>query len=124
MLETIISTIGIFLVYSQLERFKKNEKTNIALEAILKALEETTNYLERTKNSESNRTEELRLSNLWEMAALRMSEIDKELSKKLNEKGKYWKSDIRLSRKEILANGIALWQVKEKYDLLINAKRK
>ena len=124
MLETIIATLGIFLVYSQLERFKKNEKTNIALEAILKALEETTSYIERTKNSESNRKEELHLSHLWNMAALRMSEIDKELSKMLNEKGKYWKSNVRLSRKEILANGIALWQVKEKYDLLINAKRK
>src|SRR5688572_29104974 len=102
MLDAIISTLGLFLVYSQLERFKKNEKTTIALEAILKALEETTNYIERTKNSESNRTDELHLSHLWNEAALKMSEIDNELSKKLDVKGKYWKSKLKLTRKEIL----------------------
>ena len=124
MLEAIVSTLGIFLVYSQLERFKENERPDIALEAILKALEETTNYIERTKTSESNRTEELHLSHLWNVAALKMGEIDEELSKKLDDKGKYWKSKVKLTRKEILDNGIALWQVKEQYDHLINAKRK
>ena len=119
----IIGTLGIFLTYSQLERFKKNEKTAIALEAILKALEETIDYVERAKNSEPDRREELHLSHLWNMAALKMSEIDEELSKKLDQKGKYWRSKIKLTRKQILDNGIAIWQVKEQYDHLKNAKR-
>lgn len=118
----LIPTLAVFLSYLQSERFHRNEATRAALEATLTALDETTAYVE-IKATAPNRTTELHLSSLWTQAAYKMRELDPELSGILSNKSKYWNEINKLSRKEILENKMALWQVREQLSRFVDSDK-
>ena len=82
---------------------KPEEQEELALTAFLDALNETTIYLGRIKESPmlSTRDDEERLSRLWRDAAQKVRRYNPELAQRCNSKGAYWGNPSYWSHAEI-----------------------
>jgi hypothetical protein len=119
-LPILLSTLTSILPTLQDKFFKKEKNLDEALTAIVEAVTKTKKYLERENIELRDREDELELSRLWGVAAIKLRKVDKVLAKKLRIKSLYWESTTKFSRKEILENGIALKQIKEDYEKLFS----
>ena len=117
-LAALVSVSSILLAYMQAERLDKDRRVQEALEAIQEAIAETRKYIERENPEERDRSRELELSKLWGIASTRLKKINPDLAGKLRFKSSYWENSIRLSRREIHQNGIALRQIERDFQAL------
>jgi hypothetical protein len=122
-LPSLLGTLTGILPILQNKAFNKEKNLDEALTAILEAVTRTKKYLERENIETQDRNEELELSRLWGIAAIKLRRVDPNLAQKLQIKSLYWEATTRFSRKEILENGIALKQIKEDYEGLFSAKQ-
>ena len=122
MLDTLTNTLNNFLLYLQNERIEKGKNYDEALLAILDALTETQTYLEDDTKAKRNRAKEIQLSKLWDIAAIKIRKFDAKLADELRYKGLYWLEHLDLSRRELYKKGIALRQVRQKYERLYSNK--
>jgi BMFP domain-containing protein YqiC len=122
MIDILTNALNNFLIYLQNERIAKDKNYDEALLAILEALTETQTYLEDDSNTERNRVKELELSKLWDTAAIKIRKFDAELADEMKYKGLYWLERLDLSRRELYKKGIALRQIRQKYERLYSSK--
>ena len=115
---TFLNAVKNLLETIQKQKIIRDQRLDEALAAIVDAMAETRKYIERQNNKGTDRTQELDLSKLWKLAAIKVRKISPELAKKLQFKSLYWEDAMNLSRKEILENGIALRQVEEEFKKL------
>jgi len=106
-----------FLIYLQTQRIEKDKNYDDALLAILEAITETQTYLEDDSITKRNRATELRLSKLWNTAAIKIKNLDPQLASELKYKGLYWLDQLNLSRREIYQKGIAL---RERFEIQVS----
>lgn len=121
MVEIIVTTLGTLLVYLQSERIHRNEMLDEGIQSVIEALDKTEEYVQ-VKNAQPNRTTELHLSTLWDIAGNKMQRVDPTLAEIFSQKSSYWKAIKKLSRKDILENKMALWQVRESLAKAISKK--
>src|SRR5688572_13394158 len=107
-LPALITILGIFLTYLQVQRLDNDARIREALEAIQEAIAETRKYIERENIEQRDRSREVELSKLWSIASMRIKKLDLDLAERLELKSSYWENSANLSRREIHQNGIAL----------------
>ena len=119
---SLLTIVGNLLARFQELYIQKTQRLDNALIAISEAISETRKYIERENHQQRIRTKELDLSNLWNIAAIRVREIDPNLARRLQLKSSYWTNMFSLPRKEILSQGIALKQIEEEFQNLLDLK--
>ena len=91
------------------ERHYKDEKKDLVLAAINKALLETKKYQEQTGGGKNtDREREFELAGLWADAATKARYANNEIAMRLQDKSLFWSEDLKWSRDEVLARKIDL----------------
>lgn len=97
------------LSWFQKERHVKDEKKDVALHAINKAIIATKKYMEQSSGNKCfDRGEEFILSELWADAATKSRHASVDLAVRLNDKSAYWSDKLTWSREEVLVKRIDL----------------
>ena len=121
-LSSFMISIKDLLAALQEQRNIQSERLDNALVAIVAAIAKTREYVERENSEKRDRTKELELSNLWELAAIKVRRVDPRLAKRLLFKSFYWRDAMSLPRKTILEKGIALRQVEDEFKKLFDRR--
>ena len=92
----------------------RSAKTDAALAALYKALNQTKPYLElRASGGERNRQREFEIAQIWHDASIPLREIDPKLAERCFIKGGYWMEPETWDDITIKQKGIAFAQVFE-----------
>jgi hypothetical protein len=119
----MIKGLNDLLRYFQTERHYKTDKKDKALEAIDKAIQETTKYSRKIEAGEpEDMDEEMELSNLWSKAAIHARYFSKELAGKLYIKSGYWSDPDTWNYAQIKGTGITLKHIQEEVKKLLKKK--
>lgn len=115
-----LSGLQSLLAWFQKQRGIKDEKKDLALHAINKALLATKKYQEEkgTENT-PDRAREFELAELWADAATKARYASSELAARLNDKSHYWSEPLKWSREEVLLKRIDLDSVLHEVRLLL-----
>jgi hypothetical protein len=105
-LSVLLAPLQNLLSTFQLERHYKDEKKDIALAAINKALLETKRYLECGGEERVDREREFELAGLWADAAAKSRYASNEIARRLQDKSLYWSGTLKWSREEVLMKQI------------------
>lgn len=106
----------------QAERHYKDDKKDLALTAINKALLETKKYLEQGGGDQCiDREREFELAGLWADAATKARYASNQIAMRLQNKSLFWSDNLKWSREEVLAKKIDLDSIQKTVSELLEA---
>lgn len=120
MLKMILPSLHEFLKHQREGRFRAEDQRDLALNLLLKAINETRLYLQRTQRqiTRDRKTEET-LVRLWAEAAVPVRHLDRDLAERCTMKSDYWLNPESYSPSDIHKFRIGINQVyQEVKDLL------
>lgn len=120
-LSVLLAPLQNLLGTFQAERHYKDDKKDLALTALNKALIETKKYLEQGGGQCIDRDREFELAGLWADAAAKARYASNEIAMRLQNKSLFWSENLKWSREEVLAKKIDLASIQKTVSELLEA---
>jgi hypothetical protein len=121
--------LGIQWVFDRLKEILKEwqdhrrvmQQENVrAIEALLRALNETEIYFGTARSLGRDRSREEALSRLWNEASRLLRPVDADLATRCDTKGQYWADPVGWNREQLIASRVSIADMREGLNELLS----